>query len=91
MGCDGYIFRVTDLYFSVIAAFLGIYFTKPSVIIANTSECFLLAPSEPLKNFSMLSDFDLVLRVDIFKILTGSKKDDPDITSHIPQGKHAHK
>jgi hypothetical protein len=61
--------RVTDLYFSVIAAFLGIYFTKPSVIIANTRECFLLAPYEPLKNFSMLSDFDLILRTDISKFL----------------------
>jgi len=64
-----YIFRVTDLYFSVIAALLGIYFTKPSVIIENTSECFLLAPYEPLKNFSMLSDFDLILRTDISKFL----------------------
>jgi len=69
VDADSYMFRVTDLYFSVIAALLGIYFTKPSVIIANTSECFLLAPYEPLKNFSMLSDFDLILRTDISKFL----------------------
>jgi len=62
-------FRVTDLYFSVIAALLGIYFTKPSVIIANMSECFLLASYEPLKNFSLLSDFDLILKADISKFL----------------------
>jgi hypothetical protein len=62
-------FRVTDLYFSVIAALFGIYFTKPSVIIANTSACFLLSPYEPLKNFSLLSDFDLILKTDISKFL----------------------
>ena len=66
--------RVTDFYFSVIAALLGIYFTKPSVIIANTSECFLLAPYEPLKNFSMLSDFDLILKTDILKFFREQEK-----------------
>ena len=40
--------RATDLCFCGIATLLWILFTKPSVIMSNTGECYKLAPYQPL-------------------------------------------
>jgi len=42
--------------------------------MANTSDCFKLAPYQPLQIFSMLSDFNLVSKTDFKKFYGEQEK-----------------